>query len=60
MKVFCKCHFVLSTSKLVLYAIIPMLIEYSQNPILVATTSTKLENMATIHACEIEYPICPK
>lgn len=57
MKVFCKRHFVLSTSKLVLYAIIPMFIEYSSTPILVATTSTKLEDMATIHACELEYPI---
>lgn len=57
MNMFCNRHFVLSTSKLILYAIIPMLIEYSPNPILVATTSTNLEDMTTIHASEIEYPI---
>lgn len=54
---FCKRNFVLSTGKLVLYAIIPMLLEYSSDPILVATTSTQLEDMVTIHACEFEYPI---
>lgn len=34
-----------------------MILEYNSNPILVATTSTKLKGMVTIHACECEYPI---
>lgn len=57
MSAFCRFNFVLSTSKLSLYAIIPMLLEYSANLVLIATTNNKLKSMVAVHADDFDYPI---
>lgn len=44
----CECIYVLSTSKLSLYALIPMLLEHTTKNVLVATTSTKLEDISMV------------
>ena len=43
-----KCYYVLSTGKLVLFALIPMLLEYTSGIVLVTTTNTKFEDINTV------------
>lgn len=52
-----KVNYVLSSSKLNLYSNIPMLLEYTTEAILVATTNNKLEKISKISADDFEYSI---
>lgn len=52
-----KPTFLLSASKLVLYSIIPALLEYNSGPVLIATTNTALKDIRVIRACNFEYSV---
>ncbi len=47
---------VLGASKLALFAMIPMGLEYGSDVVLVTTGNTALEHMRTVHACGLDYP----